>query len=63
MNKNKIKKSGESTLPDMQNQKDIRNIPIDKAGITKLKYPIAVKDRDNEIQHTCLLYTSPSPRD
>ncbi len=47
-----MKKPGESTLPDTQNQKDIRNIPIDKAGITKLKYPIAVKDRDNEIQHT-----------
>lgn len=39
-------------LPDTQNQADIRNIPIDKVGVKNLKYPIAVKDKDNEIQHT-----------
>ena len=39
-------------LPDTQNQRDIRNIPINKVGVKNLKYPIAVKDKDNEIQHT-----------
>lgn len=39
-------------LPDTQNQTDIREIPIDRVGVKNLKYPIAVKDKDNEIQHT-----------
>ncbi|MEP7147038.1 MAG: GTP cyclohydrolase FolE2 [bacterium] len=40
------------TLPDIQNQSDIRQIPIDKVGVKNLKYPIAVKDKDKELQHT-----------
>lgn len=40
------------TLPDIQNQKDIRQIPIDKVGVKNLKYPIAVKDKKNVLQHT-----------
>ncbi len=40
------------SLPDTQNQTDIREIPINKVGVKNLKYPIALKDRDNEIQHT-----------
>ncbi|MEO6694459.1 MAG: GTP cyclohydrolase, FolE2/MptA family, partial [Ignavibacteria bacterium] len=39
-------------LPDTQNQADIRQIPINKVGVKNIKYPIAVKDRENEIQHT-----------
>jgi len=39
-------------LPDTQNQEDVRQIPINKVGIKNLKYPVAVKDKDNEIQHT-----------
>lgn len=39
-------------LPDTQNQSDIREIPINKVGVKNLKYPIAVIDKDNEIQHT-----------
>lgn len=39
-------------LPDVQNQTDIREIPIDKVGVKNLRYPVAVKDRDNELQHT-----------
>lgn len=39
-------------LPDIQNQEDIRQIPIDKVGVKNLRYPIAVKDKDNELQHT-----------
>lgn len=41
-----------ATLPDIQNQKDIRQLPIDKVGVKNLKYPIVVKDRKNEVQHT-----------
>ncbi|MEO8447687.1 MAG: GTP cyclohydrolase FolE2 [bacterium] len=51
MNQNKEQDS-EVLLPDTQNQADIRQIPIDKVGVKNLKYPIAVKDRDNELQHT-----------
>lgn len=39
-------------LPDIQNLSDGREIPIDKVGVKNIRYPIVVKDRDNEIQHT-----------
>ncbi len=39
-------------LPDTQNQADIRQLPIDKVGVKNLKYPIVVKDKDRELQHT-----------
>ena len=32
-------------IPDVQNQPDERNIPIDKVGVKGLRYPISVKDR------------------
>ncbi len=37
---------------DIQNQRDYRNIPIDKVGIKNLRYPITVLDRRNGLQHT-----------
>ncbi|MDM8550782.1 GTP cyclohydrolase FolE2 [Desulfobacterales bacterium HSG2] len=37
---------------DIQNQRDYRNIPIDKVGIKNLRYPITVLDRKNGFQHT-----------
>ncbi len=37
---------------DVQNQRDYRNIPIDKVGIKNLRYPITVLDRKNRYQHT-----------
>lgn len=37
---------------DIQNQRDYRNIPIDKVGIKNLRYPITVLDRRNGFQHT-----------
>ena len=37
---------------DIQSQRDYRNIPIDKVGIKKLRYPITVLDKHNSIQHT-----------
>jgi GTP cyclohydrolase I len=41
-----------SKLPDTQSSKDIRKLPIDKVGVKSMRYPIAVKDKENEIQHT-----------
>ena len=52
--KKNIKKS---SLPDTQNQLDKRQIPIDKVGIKNLKFPIAVKDKENEIQHTIATFS------
>ncbi len=37
---------------DMQNQPDFRNIPIDKVGITGLKYPVTVRDKAQNTQST-----------
>ncbi len=37
---------------DIQNQRDYRNIPIDKVGIKNLRYPVTVLDRQNRYQHT-----------
>ena len=39
-------------MKDIQNQRDYRNIPIDKVGIKNLRYPIAVHDRESGLQHT-----------
>ncbi|MEW5910872.1 MAG: GTP cyclohydrolase, FolE2/MptA family, partial [Thermodesulfobacteriota bacterium] len=37
---------------DIQNQRDYRNIPIDKVGIKNLRYPIRVRDRRDGFQST-----------
>jgi len=39
-------------MKDTQNQRDFRNIPIDKVGIKNLRYPITVLDRKNMVQNT-----------
>ncbi|MBU0714437.1 MAG: GTP cyclohydrolase I FolE2 [Verrucomicrobia bacterium] len=39
-------------LKDIQNQHDDRQIPIWKAGIKNLLYPVDVLDRENKVQHT-----------
>ena len=39
-------------MKDIQNQRDFRNIPVDKVGIKDLRYPITVLDRNNGFQHT-----------
>ena len=39
-------------MPDIQNRMDDREIPIDQAGVSDLRYPIVVLDRDRERQHT-----------
>jgi len=39
-------------LKDVQSRRDRRKVPIQKAGIKDLKYPISVLDRENKFQHT-----------
>lgn len=39
-------------LKDIQNERDSRNININKVGVSDLSYPISVRDRENNIQHT-----------
>lgn len=39
-------------MKDIQNQRDFRNIPIDKVGIKNLRYPVTVLDRKNGFQNT-----------
>ena len=39
-------------MRDIQNERDNRNIPIDKVGIKNLRYPITSRDRKNGRQHT-----------
>lgn len=39
-------------MHDIQSQNDDRRISIDKVGVSDLRYPIIVLDRDHEIQHT-----------
>lgn len=39
-------------MEDVQNHPDARNIALDQAGVSDLRYPIVVLDRDHHIQHT-----------
>jgi len=39
-------------MKDIQNQRDHRNIPIDRVGIKNLRYPITVRDRRDGYQNT-----------
>lgn len=39
-------------MRDIQSERDDRRIPIQKAGIRDLEYPIVVLDRENKEQHT-----------
>ncbi|WP_430700844.1 GTP cyclohydrolase FolE2 [Microvenator marinus] len=42
----------ESPMEDVQNRSDNREIPIDRVGVTNLRYPIIVWDKANESQST-----------
>ena len=42
-------------MKDIQNERDYRNIRIDKVGIKNLRYPITVLDRKDGYQHTVAL--------
>lgn len=39
-------------LPDIQKTPDTRNIPIDRVGVRKVKFPISVLDRAHKTQRT-----------
>lgn len=39
-------------MPDMQQSRDYRNIPISKVGVKNISYPIVVQDRQSTLQHT-----------
>jgi len=39
-------------MKDVQNQRDIRKISIDRVGVKNLSYPVTVLDRVNSVQHT-----------
>ncbi len=41
-----------SKMPDLQKERDTRNIAIDKVGVKDISYPIVVMDRSKEKQHT-----------
>ncbi|GAH37331.1 unnamed protein product, partial [marine sediment metagenome] len=40
---------------DTQNQRDDRNIDIDKVGIKDIRYPITVRDKEVKTQQTVAL--------
>ena len=41
-------KNAPTTLPDIQNNHDTRGIELEQVGISDLRYPITVLDRENE---------------
>jgi len=41
-----------SEIADVQNEKDIREIPLKKVGVKGLEYPVRVLDKVKKIQHT-----------
>lgn len=41
-----------SQIPDIQNSKDTRHIPIDKVGIKDIRHPVVIADRNFGEQHT-----------
>lgn len=43
-------------MPDVQSLPDERNLPIDKVGVKGLRYPISVRDRQKDLQHTVGLF-------
>lgn len=47
----------QSSLPDMQNSRDERNIAIDRVGVRNVAYPIVVMDRADKSQHSVGTFT------
>lgn len=43
---------GKAPLVDIQSTRDERNIPIDRVGVKKVKYPMHVRERDDGMQQT-----------
>lgn len=44
-------------MKDVQGRLDTRQIAIDQVGVSELRYPIVVLDRENEKQHTVAVLT------
>jgi GTP cyclohydrolase I len=44
--------SASTGLADVQNERDERNVRIDKVGVKNIRYPIVVKDRSHDAQST-----------
>jgi len=40
------------TMPDLQQSRDHRKIPIRKVGVKNISYPIVVQDKHRSLQHT-----------
>ncbi len=40
------------TLTDTQNERDDRQLPIDRVGVRSLRFPLRIRDRDSAVQHT-----------
>jgi len=43
---------GDSSMPDLQNEADNREIPLTKVGVKGLEYPVMVLDKVKKVQHT-----------
>jgi len=41
-----------TAMPDMQQTRDHRKIPIQKVGVKDISYPIVVQDKHHNLQHT-----------
>lgn len=41
-----------SALKDTQNERDDRQLPIDRVGVRSLRFPLRIGDRDSAVQHT-----------
>jgi GTP cyclohydrolase I len=39
-------------LPDTQSLPDVRELPIERVGVKGLRYPVALRTADGEVQHT-----------
>jgi len=46
-----------TTLVDIQATPDARNIPIDRVGVRNVKYPMQIRGRDGDLQHTVGQFT------
>lgn len=44
-------------LADIQNEKDHRQIPLNKVGVRKVRYPILLQDKNHGTQHTIGTFT------
>ena len=52
-----------SGLKDTQNERDHRQVAIDRVGVRSLRFPMRIRDRDRQEQHTVamvsLAFTGP----